>query len=59
MVFHPAEVLRADADSIWLGGLPERLRLITVGQGFVNPGETVTAVPEVCAGAEDGAESRS
>jgi multidrug efflux system membrane fusion protein len=59
VVFHPAEVLRADADSIWLGGLPERLRLITVGQGFVNPGATVTAVPEVAPASEAAAESRS
>jgi multidrug efflux system membrane fusion protein len=50
VVFHPAEVMRADADSLWLGGLPERLRLITVGQGFVNPGAAVTPVPEDAAG---------
>ena len=59
VVFHPAEVLRADAQSIWLGGLPERLRLITVGQGFVNPGAAVTAVPEVAPDSEAAAESRS
>jgi multidrug efflux system membrane fusion protein len=59
VVFHPALVLRADADSIWLGGLPERLRLITVGQGFVTPGATVTAVPEVAPGSEAAGDSRS
>ena len=51
--------MRADADAIWLGGLPERLRLITVGQGFVNAGATVTAVPEVAPATEAAAESRS
>ena len=45
MVFHPAEVVRAEADAVWLAGLPERLRLITVGQGFVRPGAGA-AVPE-------------
>jgi multidrug efflux system membrane fusion protein len=58
VVFQPAQIVRADADWIWLGGLPERLRLITLGQGFVNPGATVTAVPEV-APVPEAAERRS
>jgi multidrug efflux system membrane fusion protein len=44
--FHPATVVRSSADAVWLAGLPERLRLITVGQGFVRAGETVTPVLE-------------
>lgn len=43
--FHPAEIARADAEAVWLTGLPEELRLITVGQGFVRPGERVRAMP--------------
>jgi membrane fusion protein, multidrug efflux system len=46
VVFHPATVVRAEADAVWLAGLPERLRLITVGQGFVRAGDRVQAVPE-------------
>lgn len=44
--FHPAEIVRAEADAVWLGGLPERLELITVGQGFVSPGQRVRATDE-------------
>jgi multidrug efflux system membrane fusion protein len=39
--FFPARIVRAEAEDIWLGGLPERLRLITVGQGFVVDGQRV------------------
>jgi multidrug efflux system membrane fusion protein len=46
VVFHPATVVRAEADAVWLAGLPERLRLITVGQGFVRAGDRVRAVSE-------------
>lgn len=41
VVFHVIEPIRADADGLWVAGLPEQARLITVGQGFVNPGEPV------------------
>lgn len=44
--FHPAMVVRSAADAVWLAGLPERLRLITVGQGFVTSGQAVTPVLE-------------
>ena len=44
--FHPAEMVRAEADFVWLGGLPQRLDLVTVGQGFVAAGEKVTAQRE-------------
>ena len=46
VVFYPAEVVRAEADALWLAGLPEQVRLITVGQGFVRAGDRVRAVPE-------------
>jgi multidrug efflux system membrane fusion protein len=35
---------------VWLGDLPDRLRLITVGQGFVRPGDKVRPMPEKSAG---------
>jgi multidrug efflux system membrane fusion protein len=39
--FYPIEIVRAEIDGIWVTGLPDTARLITVGQGFVNEGETV------------------
>ncbi len=44
--FHPAEVVRAMGDVVWLAGLPDTIDLITVGQGFVSVGQEVKAVPE-------------
>ncbi|PIE11957.1 MAG: efflux transporter periplasmic adaptor subunit [Rhodobacterales bacterium] len=41
VVFYPVEILRAQTDGIWVGGLPDALTVITVGQGFVNRGEIV------------------
>lgn len=46
VAFHEIDVMRADADGIWVTGLPERARLITIGQGFVNAGEPVRVVDE-------------
>jgi multidrug efflux system membrane fusion protein len=46
--FVPVEIVRADAEAVWLAGLPERCRLIVVGQGFVHAGEQV-APSEVAA----------
>lgn len=40
--FHPVDPVRATQDGIWFTGLPESLRLITVGQGFISPGERIT-----------------
>lgn len=39
--FHEIEIVRAEIDGIWVSGLPETVRLITVGQGFVSDGEPV------------------
>lgn len=44
VVFHPVSVVRAERDGVWISGLPERSRVITVGQGFVRAGEPVTPV---------------
>lgn len=46
VVFHPAEIVRADGDALWVAGLPERVRAITVGQGFVRAGDEVRPVAE-------------
>ena len=37
-------MIRSDNEGLWLAGLPERIELITVGQGFVSDGETVDPV---------------
>ncbi len=48
--FLPVRVLgNAEPGTVWVAGLPERVRLITVGQEFVSEGETVEAVPAVSA----------
>ncbi len=44
VAFYPVELLRADSEGLWVGGLPSRLRLITTGQGFVRAGDRVEVV---------------
>lgn len=44
--FVPADLVRSSPDTFWLAGLPETMRLITVGQGFAKEGDAVHAVPE-------------
>lgn len=51
VVFTPVELLEGDATGIWVQGLPEtglpeNLRLITVGQHYVSVGEQVAVVLE-------------
>lgn len=44
--FHPVTIVRAGTEGIWVSGLPDPARIITVGQGFVSAGETVEPRPE-------------
>jgi multidrug efflux system membrane fusion protein len=47
--FHPAHIVKPGTDAVWLGGLPDHLRVIVTGQGFVAAGEAVEveiAAPE-------------
>lgn len=46
VVFHPIEIVRAEGDALWVTGLPERVRAITVGQGFVRAGDEVRPIAE-------------
>ncbi|MEQ9813019.1 MAG: efflux RND transporter periplasmic adaptor subunit [Azospirillaceae bacterium] len=39
--FHPGSIVGSNGELVWLGGLPETLRIIVVGQGFVTPGTEV------------------
>jgi multidrug efflux system membrane fusion protein len=45
VAFYPIEVVKAQISGIWVTGLPEKVNVITVGQGFVNVGETVAPAP--------------
>lgn len=42
--FSPVTLLSADATHAWVGGLPDQVRLITLGGGFVKPNQRVAAV---------------
>ncbi|MFP4273453.1 MAG: efflux RND transporter periplasmic adaptor subunit [Paracoccaceae bacterium] len=46
VVFHEVEIVRARPDGVWVSGLPDSARIITVGQGFVSDGEAVAPQPE-------------
>lgn len=46
VAFFPVQVVKAQIDGIWVTGLPERVDIITVGQGFVNEDETVAPMAE-------------
>ena len=50
VAFHPVDIVRAQTDGVWVQGLPETARIITVGQGFVSAGELVDPRPEDAAG---------
>ena len=44
VVFIPVDIAKADQNDVWLTGLPKEVRLIVVGQGFVNDGAKVRPV---------------
>lgn len=44
VVLTPVELVSSDADQARVAGLPEHIRLITLGAGFVAPGEKVEPV---------------
>ena len=41
VLFNPVDLLRDEADGVWLGGLPDQANVIVVGQDFVTEGVTV------------------
>ncbi|MBD1549381.1 efflux RND transporter periplasmic adaptor subunit [Roseibium aggregatum] len=43
-VFYPVKVLGGGEDGIWVGGLPNTVRIITVGQDYVTDGQKVEPV---------------
>lgn len=42
--FYPVEIVASELDGIWVTGMPEKARIITVGQGYVRPGQEVQAI---------------
>ncbi len=44
VVFTPIQVVKADGDGAWLTGFEDKVTVITVGQGFVKPGDEVEAI---------------
>lgn len=45
VVSTPVAMVQSNPSGVWVTGLPDQTRLITVGQGFVQAGETVAPVP--------------
>ena len=41
VVFTPVQLLSVSREQAWVSGLPEKVALITLGQGFVEPGQQV------------------
>lgn len=44
VLFIAAQIVRSSADGVWVTGLPDPARIITVGQGFVKPEQVVHIV---------------
>lgn len=43
VLFTPIDLIKAENDGVWLGGFDGETDVITVGQGFVRPGDKVLA----------------
>ncbi len=43
VAFYPVEIARDTREGVWVTGLPETIDIITVGQEYVQAGQTVTA----------------
>ncbi len=46
VTFHAIEVVKTQSDGAWVTGIPANANIITLGQGFVSPGEKVQAILE-------------
>lgn len=52
VVFTPVQLLSVNRDQAWVSGLPAKVALITLGQGFVEPGEQVQVIDSASDGAK-------
>lgn len=57
VIFLPVTLVDDEADGIWLGGLPPKLRIITVGQEYVKIGQQVKPIDENAIGGGSGSGS--
>lgn len=59
--FLPVKLLDDAQTNVWVGGLPERIRIIVVGQDYVTDGQKVDPVPDeaLTAAARSGRSDRS
>jgi len=46
VVFHAINVVKTESAGAWVTGIPDNVNIITLGQGFVIPGEKVQTVPD-------------
>ncbi len=46
VLFIPAQLVKAETKGVWLSGLPEVARVITVGQGFARDGDRVITIQD-------------
>ena len=46
VAFSLVQIVRAETDGIWIAGLPDTARIITIGQGFVTEGDVVDPRPQ-------------
>lgn len=46
VIFHAITVVKTESGGAWVTGIPDNINIITLGQGFVIPGETVQTVAE-------------
>jgi len=44
--FSKVDIVKSGVNGMWISGLPEKANIITVGQGFVKPGDAVNPVFE-------------
>jgi len=51
--FHPVTIESESADAVWVAGLPDEVRLIVLGQNFVETGQQVAPVPNAAASGSD------
>ena len=47
VLFYAVRIIADRTDGMWVDGLPEEVRLITVGHEFVRAGQTVAPVPDL------------
>ncbi len=45
VTFTPVQIMGSAPDGVWIGGLPDRVRLVVVGQEFIVAGQKVKPVP--------------